>query len=46
MAGRIAAMAPQAVAEIKRTVLAGMEVPLDTALMLGATSGVSVVRNP
>jgi len=34
VAGRIAAMAPQAVAEIKRTVLAGMEVPLDTALML------------
>lgn len=34
VAGRIAAMAPMAVAEIKRTVLAGMEVPLDTALML------------
>ena len=34
VAGRIAAMTPLAVAEIKRTVLAGMEVPLNMALML------------
>ena len=31
---RIAAMSPLAVAEIKRVVLAGMDAPLETALML------------
>ncbi|MBN9245586.1 MAG: enoyl-CoA hydratase/isomerase family protein [Mesorhizobium sp.] len=34
LASRIAAMPPIAVAEIKRVVLAGMDVPLDTAIML------------
>ena len=34
VASLVAAMPPLAVAEIKRTVLAGMDAPLDTALML------------
>lgn len=34
IAARIAAMPPLAVAEIKRTALAGLDAPLDTALML------------
>lgn len=34
LASRIASLPPLAVAEIKRTVLAGMDAPLDTALML------------
>lgn len=34
IAGRIAALPPVAVSEIKRVVLAGMEAPLETALML------------